>query len=122
MKIRIKGNAVRLRLTKTDVEVFNKEGECKESTEFGSKKLHYSLQVKTGISTLEADFVGDVITVYFPESEKQTWATSNRVGYNNDAEWNDTSKLSILVEKDFTCLDNTIEDQSDNFPNPKLNA
>jgi len=97
MKIRIKGNSVRLRLTKTDVEIFNKEGECKESTEFGSKKLHYSLQVKTGISTLEADFVGDVITVYFPESEKQTWA-------------------------DFTCLDNTIEDQSDNFPNPKLNA
>jgi hypothetical protein len=24
----------------------------------------------------------------------------------------------LLVEKDFVCLDNTIEDQSDNYPNP----
>ena len=27
-------------------------------------------------------------------------------------------KLYILIEKDFKCLDNTIEDQSDNYPNP----
>jgi hypothetical protein len=24
-----------------------------------------------------------------------------------------------LLEKDFACLDNTLEDQSDNYPNPK---
>jgi hypothetical protein len=26
--------------------------------------------------------------------------------------------LFLLVEKDFVCLDNTVEDQSDNYPNP----
>jgi hypothetical protein len=26
--------------------------------------------------------------------------------------------LQLLVEKDFTCLDNVDEDQSDNYPNP----
>ncbi len=39
---------------------------------------------------------------------------------NNDVDWNDETKLSVLVGKDFTCLDNTIEDQSDNYPNPRL--
>jgi hypothetical protein len=29
-------------------------------------------------------------------------------------------KLHLLVEKDFTCLDNVTEDQSDNYPNPLL--
>ena len=26
--------------------------------------------------------------------------------------------LHLLIEKDFTCLDNIEEDQSDNYPNP----
>jgi hypothetical protein len=28
--------------------------------------------------------------------------------------------LYLLVEKDYTCLDNVEEDQSDNYPNPLL--
>jgi len=27
-------------------------------------------------------------------------------------------QLHLLLEKDFVCLDNTAEDQSDNYPNP----
>jgi hypothetical protein len=27
-------------------------------------------------------------------------------------------ELFLLIEKDFVCLDNTFEDQSDNYPNP----
>ena len=121
MKIRIKGNSLRLRLTKTDVAIFNKEGEYQEKIEFGQKKLCYALKAKLGIQDLEADFIEDTITVYFPEEEKQTWALGNRVGYSNMVSLANNTELFILVEKDFTCLDNTIEDQSDNYPNPKLN-
>ena len=120
MKIRIKGNSVRLRLTKTEVETFSREGIYEESVHFGKKKLKYVLKAKADILDLEADFTDDTITVYFPEEAKKSWAETNRVGYSNTVDWNDESKLSILVEKDFTCLDNTIEDQSDNYPNPKL--
>ena len=55
-----------------------------------------------------------------PIEELSIWAKSDRVGYSNSVDWNDAASLSLLVEKDFTCLDNTIEDQSDNYPNPKL--
>ncbi|MBS9461076.1 hypothetical protein KIM67_01545 [Flagellimonas sp. 389] len=120
MKIRIKGNSVRLRLTKTEVEAFNKEGKYLETVQFANKAFTYVLKAKEGITSLESDYDNDTITVYFPEQEKHVWATSDRVGYSNDVDWNDPTVLSILVEKDFTCLDNTIEDQSNNYPNPKL--
>ena len=38
---------------------------------------------------------------------------TDRIGFENRYE-----ELHLLVEKDFTCLDNVGEDQSDNYPNP----
>lgn len=40
------------------------------------------------------------------------------VGFNNKMPLDNGEHLFLLVEKDFVCLDNTFEDQSDNFPNP----
>lgn len=120
MKIRIKGNSVRLRLTKTEVDTFSKTGSCTETIQFGDSTLTYQLRSKTGIKELEADFTNDTITVYISAEAQQTWADSNRVGYHNKADWSDDGQLSILVEKDFTCLDETVEDQSDNYPNPRF--
>jgi len=122
MKIRIKGNSVRFRLTKTEVAIFCKEGQYIETTQFNKKKLSYALKVKSGITSLEADFVGDVITIYMPENLRESWATDAVIGHSNEVDSNDKNALSLLVEKDFTCLDNTIEDQSDNYPNPKLST
>ncbi|MEO0570999.1 MAG: hypothetical protein AAF039_04790 [Bacteroidota bacterium] len=120
MKIRIKGNSLRFRLTKKEVETFSKTGSFTERTYFRSKAFTYALIAKNGIPELEADFVNDTITIYFPKSEQEGWARSDRVGYSNSVNWNDNSNLSLLVEKDFTCLDHTVEDQSDNYPNPRL--
>lgn len=120
MKIRIKGNSVRLRLTKTEVETFAREGHYMETTRFGQKHLTYVLKAKPGITQLKASFEHDTITIYFPQEETSLWAKGTRVGYSNQEDWNNPSALSILVEKDFTCLDNTVEDQSDNYPNPKM--
>ncbi|MEO1485995.1 MAG: hypothetical protein AAFU57_09615 [Bacteroidota bacterium] len=120
MKIRIKGNSVRFRLTKSEVETFSETGSYSETTQFASKTLTYALVAKADITEIEADFTEDTITIFFPKSEQATWTQSNRVGFANAVDWNDTESLSLLVEKDFTCLDNTIEDQSDNYPNPRL--
>ena len=120
MKIRIKGNSIRLRLTKPEVETFATSGRYEERTQIGQNTLVYVLQAKAGISQLEANFEQNTVTIFFPSDEKELWANSNRVGYSNNEAWNDPETLSLLVEKDFTCLDNTVEDQSDNYPNPKL--
>jgi hypothetical protein len=38
---------------------------------------------------------------------------TERIGFENNY-----GGLFLLVEKDFTCLDEVAEDQSDNYPNP----
>ena len=40
---------------------------------------------------------------------------TERVGFEEKGD-----PLYLLVEKDFTCLDQVEEDQSDNYPNPQL--
>jgi hypothetical protein len=41
------------------------------------------------------------------------FAETDKVGFEGKH-----GALNLLVEKDFTCLDNVAEDQSDNYPNP----
>ncbi len=118
MKIRIKGNSVRYRLTKTEVETFCKTGYFEESTQFPDGKFIYALKAKDDIEHLEAVFDKDSIILFVPKKESSNWANNNCVGFQYNLFLNDNSSLSLLLEKDFTCLDNTIEDQSDNYPNP----
>lgn len=121
MKIRIKGNFVRYRLTKTEVETFCETGFYQETTDFGGTVFTYALKAKKGTDVLEASFDNNTIIIYLPDRERSTWAISDRVGYSNDMPLPNGKQLSLLVEKDFVCLDETAEDQSDNYPNPLAN-
>jgi len=112
MKLRIKSSAIRYRLTKTDVEILSKEGVIKEKVNFGDDELVYVLQT-TMKDQLSADFKNNIITVYMPEAMLKELADTDKVGFESS-----DSALHILIEKDFTCLDNVDEDQSDNYPNP----
>ncbi len=119
MKIRIKGNSIRYRLTKTEVETFCKAGLYKETTDFGNSTFTYALKAKKGIEGLEASFNENTITLYLADKKQLGWDTSNEVGFSDIMDLPNGKQLSLLVEKDFVCLDNTTEDQSDNYPNPK---
>ena len=120
MKIRIKGNSIRYRLTKTEVETFCSEGYIAERTEFKDQIFNYELRSHDQISNLDAIFKNDTITLYLPEQDKKDWATGDRVGFQNAISLGNGKELFLLLEKDFVCLDETIEDQSDNYPNPLM--
>src|SRR5690606_14442642 len=118
MKIRTKGNSIRYRLTKTEVETFCKVGFFEERTEFREHIFKYVLRSKENISHLEADFKNDTISMYLPEQSKKEWANSEHVGFQHSFSIGNGKELHLLLEKDFVCLDETGEDQSDNYPNP----
>nr|WP_298789775.1 hypothetical protein [uncultured Allomuricauda sp.] len=119
MKIRIKGNSIRYRLTKTEVEAFCTTGYFSETTEFNDHKLTYALKVSETKTHLDAEFVDDTITLIVPEAICKGWNINNQVGFEHTLALNNGNTLFLLVEKDFVCMDETIEDQSDNYPNPK---
>ena len=112
MKIRIKGNSLRYRLTKTDIASFERDGYLEESTNFGTQVFKYALQ-RTLTGQLTADFTNNTIIMYMPADLALEWTSTDRVGYENNS-----NQMYLLVEKDFKCLDNVAEDQSDNYPNP----
>lgn len=112
MKIRIKGNSIRYRLTKTDVDLFYKNRHLQDSTSFGNRQLIYQLK-STEQDDLTASFVDDTITVMVPLAKLNQLAQTDKVGFDGK-----DGALYILIEKDFQCLDDVAEDQSDNYPNP----
>ncbi|MEI7472211.1 MAG: hypothetical protein WCJ85_08125 [Chitinophagaceae bacterium] len=121
MKIRIKGNSVRLRLTKTDIANFGINGIVTEITEFaGGAMFSYSIQKKEGIEHLEASYINNTVIVWVPIPISVEWVASEVIGFNNKSSVRDKKDLFILIEKDFVCLDHSFEDQSDNYPNPNI--
>ena len=121
MKIRIKGNSIRYRLTEPEVEIFCKTGYFEETTNFGYKELTYALKAKEDIDTLAAEFIGDTITLFLEKQKSKEWFKSNQVGFNHIAKRENGTALTLLLEKDFVCMDESVEDQSNNYPNPKVN-
>ena len=118
MKIRIQGNSIRYRLTRTEVRELQEKGIVQEHTTFNRKNFAYRVLVKEGITALEADFQNDTISLFFPKVENEKWADLERVGFANDMILDNGQTLRLLLEKDFVCLDERVEDQSDNYPNP----
>ncbi len=117
MKIRIKENSVRYRLTPTEVKKFCKEGRIEKTTHFNSTTFVYGVKQKQ-IENLQVDFNDNTITLNVPESFVKDWHDNDVVGLEHYVDLSDGTKFFLLLEKDFACLDNTHEDQSDKYPNP----
>jgi len=120
MKIRIKGDSVRFRLTQTEVRELSENGKIYDHTNFGNAKFQYGVILDDNIDDLQVSFVHNSILLQMPITIGKDWYSNDIITYENRIETYQGTKLYLLLEKDFTCLDNTTEDQSDNYPNPKL--
>ena len=118
MKLRIRENSIRLRLTKSEVSEFAEKGSISSETVFSNKSiLIYSLRASTSITSPEAEFIGGGINVLVPQKTADQWTSSEEVGISAEK-----NGLRILIETDLACLNERPgEDESDNFPNPTQN-
>lgn len=120
MKIRIKGNSIRFRLTQSEVKQLSETGLVAETTQFEQTQFTYKVQLESKIQELEASFSENTIILKVPEADGNNWFDSDNVGFENTMSLKNGNQLHLLLEKDFACLENTTEDQSDNYPNPKM--
>lgn len=119
MKLRIKGNTIRLRLLRSEVEQFADEGRIAGETSFGPAALRYSLQRSDDTETVHAGFENNEITILVPSSLAHNWTANEMVGFDVEQPIGDGEMLSIVVEKDFVCIDRPDDPDRENaYPNP----
>ena len=120
MKLRIKGNSIRFRLTQSEVEIVEQTGLVKDQTKFSNSiSLEYEIKAVTGLEYVEATYSEDKITLKVNESLIRDWAHSDQVTISSSLDLSSNENLTILIEKDFKCLSPRDEDESDMFPHPK---
>lgn len=115
MKIRIKGDTIRLRLSQSEVATIGQSGTVSEITHFGTGALTYRLMCHDQGDDIISSCVDHVITISISKKLAAIWATSDMVGMDTSRE----NVPYILIEKDFQCL--TVregEDETDLYQNP----
>lgn len=120
MKLRIRDNSVRLRLTRSEVQALRDSGVVAAQTAFpGGREFRYEVE-SSPASVNPAAFLSDYkVTVRLPESAVLGWASSEQVSIEGEQKHQNGEVLSILVEKDFACLaPREGEDESDMYPHP----
>lgn len=121
MKLRIKGNSIRIRILKSEVERFAAEGRIVDELSFGASSLRYSLQTSREAEAVHARFEDSEIAIIVPEVLASEWTSSEMVGFDVEQPVAGGATLSILVEKDFVCIDRPDDpDRADAYPNPSL--
>jgi hypothetical protein len=123
MNLRIKGNSLRLRLLKSEVERFAHAGVVSDEIRFGvdtDQALKYSIAASDGVDVVTAQFHDNQILVLLPESTALDWTTTTeRVSIETAQDVGEDTVLSILIEKDFECTARPDDpDNADSFPNP----
>ncbi len=121
MKLRIQGNSLRLRVSKSELARFVETGQLQETVYFGSEQgseLTYIISQDDDRAGLNVEASAGRVKIVVPTEVARTWANSERVGIEGDVELGARGKLSILIEKDFACIDRSAEKNADTFPNP----
>jgi hypothetical protein len=122
MKLRIKGNSIRLRLGQSEVLRLGLDGRVEESTAFGpsqDQRFDYALCVSAKEPGISANFADRRMVIRVPAKVIHQWVTTDQVSIDAIQRTGDDCELRILIEKDFECIDaRSGESQIDTFPNP----
>ena len=115
MKLRIQGNAIRLRLNRREVEEFSREGRVNDSIQFtAGGALRYTVERTHSADVLEAAYDPGEIRIRVPHPVAQHWTESDEVGISGA-----DGPLEIVIEKDFQCMHKGADARDPNaFPNP----
>ncbi len=119
MKLRIKGNSIRLRLTQSEIRQVGAGQPVREEVLFGTGHFAYALVPDPAIGAMDARFRDGELEVRLPAAQAARWAHTEQVGLEERVAGRPGAPLHLLIEKDFQCLHKRPdEDESDHFRNP----
>lgn len=121
MKLRIRGDTIRLRLKRGEVDQIAAGTSVVEETHFADSILTYRLDTSEN-RDISASFSNGNLIVSLPKSKALSWARSDEISLHAEQQLSATGFLSILIEKDFSCLEpghhRDCADDEDTFSHP----
>jgi hypothetical protein len=121
MKLRIKSNSLRLRVSRSELTRFLAGEQIAETIRFASTleaKLTYALARDSQATAASVHYLPQEVTVLLTEEQVKTWGQDSQVGVYTTVDIAPEGLLELIVEKDFACVDRSDEDNTDTFPNP----
>jgi len=125
MKLRIKGNSLRLRVSRSEVERLLRRERLEDTIQFAPQadaKLTYALEQASSVSLPTVRYTEGKVTVVIPADLAENWCTTEMVGIAESVNLGAFGSLDLVIEKDFACLDRSEEENQDTFANPHAGA
>jgi len=121
MKLRIKGNSMRLRVPRSEVARLLAADPLVETIQFAPEagaRFTYALQQEPSVKIPTVQYPENKVAVLLPADQADVWGGTDQVGIAEDISLGELGALALLIEKDFACLDRSDEDNQDTFTNP----
>jgi hypothetical protein len=122
MKIRINGDSLRLRVSRSEVERLIRGHRVAETVHFDAHekaKLTYSLERANQSSPVSIRYEPQHVTVSLSDVQAVQWGQEREVGVYSTLILNPSISLEVMIEKDFACLDRNAKENEDTFENPR---
>jgi hypothetical protein len=121
MKLRIKGNTLRVRVSRSEVARLLATDCLEETIHFSPEpdaKLTYALKQEQSLSRPTVKYTENRVAILIPADQANAWGKTDQVGIAEEISLGKLGALGLLIEKDFACLDRSEGDNEDTFPNP----
>jgi len=125
MKLRIKGNSLRLRVSRSELARFLDGERVEETIHFTQApeaRLTYALETAVQPEPIRVQYGSRIVKVVLSEDQARVWRAECEVGVYSALDIGAAGSLEVIVEKDFACLDRSDEENSDAFANPQVAA
>jgi hypothetical protein len=100
MKLRIRGNSLTLRLSRTELKQLAETGKVEDTTRFSSEhSLRYGIEVRAA-GAVTATFAGDAILVSLPKTRLDLWRRPDEISVEGSQPIGGGKVLQIMLEKD----------------------
>jgi hypothetical protein len=125
MKLRIKGNSMRLRVSRSELARLLEGERVEETIHFSAAPdsyLTYGLQSAAQPAAIRIQWEPRNVTVLLSDERLRFWGRDAEVGIYESLDLGPSGSLEVIIEKDFACLDRSDEENNDTFANPSTEA
>ena len=121
MKLRIKGQSLRLRVSRSELARILEGGHVEEEIQFTAMhdaKFIYALASADQSCPVSVQYEPQKVTVMLSKDRIAKWRSEGEVGVYGTLDIGAAGSIEVIVEKDFACLDRSDEGNEDTFANP----